>query len=85
MGHGPRLKETSVKAGDLIRVKDPEYLASARGNNPERARELYPWKFELGIVIDTKPFGSFPGKEVYVNFPSYPMKSILSDHIKVVS
>jgi hypothetical protein len=74
-----------MKAGDLVRVKDPEYLATSRGNDPKKSRELYPWKFETGIVIDTKPFGSFPGKEVYVNFPSYLMKSILSNHIEVVS
>ncbi len=74
-----------MKAGDLVQVKDSEYLATSRGDDPKKARELYPWRFEIGIVIDTKPFGSFPGKEVYVNFPSHPMKSILLNRIEVVS
>jgi len=74
-----------VKLGDLVIVKNPEYLASSRGHHPEYARELYPWKFEVGIVLDCTPLRSFPGKEVYVHFPSHPMKSILCDHVEVVA
>jgi hypothetical protein len=72
-----------VKVGDLVRVRNPAYLVI--GDNEERARELYPWKFELGMVTNTEPYGSFPGKEVYVYFPSSPEKYILCSAIEVIN
>ena len=68
-----------LKVGDLVRVRNP--LRSYTGNDEKKARELYPWKFEIGVVTNTEPWGSFPGKEVYVHFPSYPEKTILCDAI----
>ena len=72
-----------MQVGDLVRVKNPTYLTS--GDDEGRARDQYPWKFEVGIVLDTQPYGSFNGKEVYVHFPSYPEKTILCSAIEVVS
>jgi hypothetical protein len=71
-----------MKAGDLVSVKDPTRLAL--GLNEAKARKLHPWKFEVGIVIDAVPYGSYPGKEVYVHFPSYPEKTILCSAIEVI-
>ena len=71
-----------MRVGDLVRVKDPTRLAL--GPNETKARKLYPWKFEVGVVTNTEPWGSFPGKEVYVHFPSYPEKTILCSAIEVV-
>jgi len=72
-----------VRVGDLVRVKNPTYLIS--GDDEGKARKLFPWKFEVGIVLDTQPYGSFNGKEIYVHFPSYPEKTILCSAIEVVS
>lgn len=74
-----------MKAGDLVRVRDPAYLASRRSHDERIARVLYPWKFEVGVVLDCAPLKSFPGKEVYVHFPSHPMKSILIDYVGVIN
>jgi hypothetical protein len=73
----------AMKVGDLVQVRDPTRLAL--GLNEVKARRLYPWKFEVGMVTDTHPNGSFPGKEVYVHFPSYPEKTILCSAIEVVN
>jgi hypothetical protein len=72
-----------MNVGDLVAVKDPTRLAL--GLNEVKARRLYPWKFEVGMVTNTDPCGSFPGKEVYVHFPSYPEKTILCSAIEVVN
>ena len=72
-----------MKVGDLVQVRDPTRLAL--GLNEAKAQRLYPWKFEVGIVTNTGPYGSFPGKEVYVHFPSYPEKTILCSAIEVVN
>ena len=72
-----------MKVGDLVVVKDPTRLTL--GLNEAKARKLYPWKFEVGIVTCTEPYGSFPGKEVYVHFPSHPEKSILCSAIEVIN
>ena len=72
-----------MKVGDLVRVKNPTWLTL--GDNEEKARDQYPWKFEVGVVTNTEPWGSFPGKEIYVYFPSYPEKTILCSAIEVVS
>ena len=71
-----------MKVGDLVSVKDPTRLAL--GLNEAKARKLYPWKFEVGIVTNTEPWGSFPGKEVYVHFPSYPEKTILCSALEMI-
>ena len=71
-----------MKVGDLVRVKNPAQLTS--GDDETKARELYPWKFEMGIVTNTEPWGSFPGKEVYVHFPSYPEKTILCSALEMI-
>ena len=71
-----------MKVGDLVKVINPARLAT--GDNETKARELYPWKFEVGIVTNAEPWGSFPGKEVYVHFPSYPEKTILCNVLQVV-
>lgn len=73
-----------MKAGDLVKVKNPAYPMS-RMEDEKEAREAYPWKFEVGIVTCNEPRGSFPGKEVYVHFPSYPEKTILCSALEVVS
>tara|TARA_R110000851_G_scaffold328292_1_gene498701 strand:+ start:220 stop:447 length:228 start_codon:yes stop_codon:yes gene_type:complete len=72
-----------MKVGDLVQVKDPARLAL--GLNEVKAQRLYPWKFEVGMVTNIEPYGSFPGKEVYVHFPSYPEKTILCSAIEVIS
>jgi len=72
-----------MNVGDLVVVRDPTRLAL--GLNEAKARRLYPWKFEVGMVTNTEPYGSFPGKEVYVHFPSYPEKTILCSAIEVVN
>ena len=72
-----------MKVGDLVKVKNPTLLIS--GNDEQKARERYPWKFEVGVVTDAEPYGSFPGKEVYVYFPSYPEKTILCSAIEVIN
>ena len=72
-----------MQVGDLVAVKDPTRLAL--GLNEAKARKLYPRKFEVGIVTNTEPYGSFPGKEVYVHFPSYHEKTILCSAIEVIS
>ena len=72
-----------MKVGDLVKVKDPTRLWPER--NEEKARILYPWKFEIGIVTCTEPYGSFPGKEVYVHFPSHPEKTILCSALEVTN
>lgn len=74
-----------MKVGDLVKVKNPAYLSSADTYDLERAQQLYPWKFELGVITCDQPHGSFPGKEVYVHFPSYPYKTILCNLIEVVN
>jgi len=72
-----------MKVGDLVRVKNPTYLVT--GDNEEQARELYPWKFEVGVVIDARPAGkSFDGKEVYVCWPSSPLRTILIRELEVI-
>ena len=71
-----------MKVGDLVRVKNPSYLVTVK--DEARAREMYPWRFEVGIVTCTEPHGSFPGKEVYVHFPSYPDKTILATALEVI-
>tara|TARA_Y100000593_G_scaffold90062_1_gene175564 strand:- start:316 stop:537 length:222 start_codon:yes stop_codon:yes gene_type:complete len=71
-----------MKVGDIVRVKDPSNLWPE--DNEEKARSLYPWKFEVGIVTCAEPYGSFPGKEVYVHFPSYPEKTILCTALEVI-
>ena len=72
-----------MKVGDLVRVKNPTYLVT--GDNEEQARALYPWKFEVGVVIDARPYGkSFDGKEVYVCWPSSPLRTILVRELEVI-
>ena len=74
-----------MKVGDLVTFKNPSYLAGGDCFDETRARDLYPWKFEAGIVIDDDPYGTFPGKEVYVSWPSSPMRSVLTKHLEVIS
>ena len=74
-----------MKIGDLVTFKDPCYLVEGDCFDEDRARDLYPWKFEVGIVIDNKPYGLFPGKEVYVSWPSNPLHTVLTKHLEVIS
>ena len=69
-----------MKVGDLVRV-----TSDIIPSNSAKYREMFPWKFELGVVTCVEPYGSFPGKEVYVHFPSYPEKTILCSNLEVVS
>lgn len=73
-----------MKSGDLVTFKDPTYLSSADLYDEERSRDLYPWKFEVGIIIDAEPRGSFCGKEVYVSWPSDPHRTVLIKHLELV-
>ena len=72
-----------MKAGDLVRVKNPTFLIT--GEDEAEARARYPWKFEVGVVIDAEPYGSMNGLEAYVCFPSKRMKTIMTDSIEVIS
>ena len=71
-----------MKVGNLVKVKNPSQLTA--GDDEAKARKLYPWKFEVGIVTNTEPWGSFPGKEVYVHFPSHPEKTILCKALEII-
>ena len=73
-----------MKTGDLVVFKDPAYLSTADRFDRDRALELYPWKFEVGIIIDAEPRGSFCGKEVYVSWPSDPERTVLIEHLEVI-
>ena len=73
-----------MKVGDLIRVKNPGYLIPGGRNDENRAREFYPWKFEVGIVVDTELPGCVLG-ETRVYFPGYSEKTILRSVVEVVS
>ena len=74
-----------MKIGDLVTVKDPAYLATADAYDFERAQQLYPWKFEVGIVVDARPYGGIEGKEVYVSWPSDPLRTILIKELEVIN
>ena len=57
-------RQNQMKVGDLVRFKfdDREYLIG-----PGEARSLYPYKFEVGVVVPgPSPYHS------YVSFPSRP-------------
>tara|TARA_R110000824_G_scaffold35790_3_gene111795 strand:- start:1388 stop:1708 length:321 start_codon:yes stop_codon:yes gene_type:complete len=73
----------SVQVGDLVKVKNPSRLFS--GDDEKMARALYPWKFEVGMVINSGPWGAYPGTEAQVHFPSAPEKQILRSDIEVIS
>lgn len=73
---------SSMKVGDLVKVKHPLRFT---GGDEKQAREVHPWKFELGVITCAHPYGSFPGKEVYVHFPSYPDKTILTTELEVLN
>jgi len=74
-----------VKVGDLVTVKNPTYLASADTYDLERSQQLYPWKFEVGVVVDDNPQGDFPGKEIYVSWPSDLFRTINASELEVIS
>ena len=73
-----------MKVGDLVRIKKEYRSYLVTGDNEARARSIYPWKFEVGIVIDATPYGSMPGKEVYVCFPSSHEKRLIRDRLEVI-
>ena len=68
-----------MKVGDLVRV-----TSDIIPSNSDKYRQLFPWKFEVGIVTCAEPYGSFPGKEVYVHFPSHPEKTILCNRLEII-
>ena len=74
-----------MKVGDLVSFKDPCYLSTADLYDEERARQLYPWKFEVGIVVDDNPGPDFPGKEVYVHYPGSRLRSVLMQQLEIVN
>lgn len=72
-----------MKVGDLVVVKNPAYLIS--GDDEAMARKRYPWKFEVGVVVDARPWGSLPGKEVSVHWPSARRRAIMTEVLEIVS
>ena len=74
-----------MKIGDLVRIKKEYQSYLVTGDNEVRARSIYPWKFEVGIVIDAAPYGSMPGKEVHVCFPSSREKQLLRDRLEIIN
>ena len=74
-----------MKVGDLVTFKDPCYLASADLYDEERSRQLYPWKFETGIVIDINSDSAFAGQEAYVHWPGNPLRSVLIQQLELVN
>jgi len=72
-----------VKVGDLVKVKNPSRLFA--GDDEKKAHELYPWKFEVGMVTNLEPWGAYPGTEAQVYFPSVPEKRILRSAIEVIN
>ena len=74
-----------MKIGDLVRFKKRVALKTFIPQvNP---RKRYPWKFDVGVVVDDYGVSSdsFSGKEVEVYFPNHPEKHVLCDHLEVVS
>jgi len=77
-----------VKVGDLVKVKNPLFGLRRTvdlGDDEKKARGLYPWKFEAGIVTNLFPWGAYPGTEAQVYFPSAPEKRISRHVLEVVN
>lgn len=72
-----------MKVGDLVKVKNPSRLFS--GDDEKKARGLYPWKFEVGIVTNLEPWGAYRGADVQVYFPSAPKKQIRRAAIEAIN
>lgn len=72
-----------MKVGDLVKVKNPAFLVT--GDDEKKARELYPWKFEIGVVVHARPWCQFEGQEVCVSWPSDSFRTILVKELRVVS
>jgi hypothetical protein len=71
-------RQNERKIGDLVRFKlaDRNCLIG-----PGNARDLYPYKFEVGVVVP----GPFPGAS-YVSFPSRPKPtSYITEQLELLS
>ena len=71
-----------MQVGDLVVVKNP---LGHGGDDEAMARKRYPWKFEVGVVVNARPWGSLPGKEVSVHWPSARRRAILTEALEIVS
>ena len=62
-----------MKAGDLVRFTDENrirLITNAADGIEKLARELYPFKFEAGLVMGTAPLSCRRQPAVEVVFPS---------------
>ena len=78
-----------MKVGDLVRfkLKDRDYLPTRPYTSDpqpvrmEHARVLYPYKFEVGIVVP-----SHSPHLTYISFPSRPRPtSYITEQLEVIS
>jgi hypothetical protein len=68
-----------MQVGDLVVVKN------SLGHSGDDERKRYPWKFEVGVVVDARPWGAIPGKEVSVFWPSARKRAVLTGALEVIS
>lgn len=75
-----------MKTGDLVRFKkeSANYLSG-----PGDPKELYPFKFEIGIVTGCNRHINYRDEvwveEVFVCFPSGPDRIVMCSHLEVIS